>query len=812
VDSRLNMFRATAICLLFPFLCNADEAPKRDRKWAILERAEISITVFREVKLRCNAEGGHEIDLWISFPSANVARIRGEVVGDFDGNAGPRVTSAVSEKSGQIEIRPSIADGSAAAIRIVKKHPENGIRFDLIGSAGSVILENMSIACDVSGGDNGKPEGWRVEFPSRAGEAYYGFGERFDAVNQRGRMVKLWGTDAGLGSFVGTRDTAYKNSPFFLSSSRFAFFWDSSYRMDCDMARTTKDCVSIIADGPVLDLYFLTHTNPKDSLRFLSDITGKPLLPPRWAFEPWMGGEAGRWISKGEIKSDIKSEMLRVIARFRELDIPHSAIFSCAAVFKNMELLKAISAAGVKPLCWYGPNPDTGAIKAAGGGERKDYERVLLHMRDGSLFAVPQTLFLQGEPYFDFTHPDTINYVRLEWRERLQNGLAGAMVDDGDDSAVDALYHNGETGRRMHNRFHYLYHKTFSDVFREARGDDFFLFARSAGPGCQQFVCFFAGDHPEAFDGLQSVIRGGLTFSASGFPFWGSDIGGLLARPLQPLTEPVYLRWVAFAAFSPIMRSHGCSPREPWRFGNRAVEIYKYYAWLRMNLLPTTWSLAIEAHKTGVPIMRIPYLEFPEDEKCRDVEDGYCFGPDLWFAPVSHDMATSRVYLPGKGIWTDLRTGEKLPGGDRIERPTPLGSEPILIRESGILLAELESATMEWGASMSKGKRLCIAASANGKGNHRKFNMSRDRAFEVTSITGADSWRIRLSDAPEDVSGFVVYGSEPRMILFDGAELMRTDAPPDGDANGIWWYDAATRSVKARVQPSRWGELVLWFP
>jgi len=43
------------------------------------------------------------------------------------------------------------------------------------------------------------------------------------------------------------------------------------------------------------------------------------------------------------------------------------------------------------------------------------------------------------------------------------------MVDDGDDVPLDALFHNGLTGRRMHNRFHYYYHKTFNQVFREVR-------------------------------------------------------------------------------------------------------------------------------------------------------------------------------------------------------------------------------------------------------------------------------------------------------------------------------------------------------
>lgn len=389
------------------------------------------------------------------------------------------------------------------------------------------------------------------------------------------------------------------------------------------------------------------------------------------------------------------------------------------------------------------------------------------------------------------------------------------MVDDGDDVGVDTRFHNGRTGRRMHNRFHYDYHRTFNQVFREVRGDDFILFARAAGPGCQRFVAFFAGDHPESFDGLESAIHGGLSFAASGFPFWGSDIGGLLSRPFEPLTEPVYNRWVAFAALSPMMRAHGCSPREPWRFGPRAVAVYKHYAWLRMNLLPTIYSLAVEAHRTGVPIMRIGYLEFPDDPVARTIDRAYCFGPDLWFVPATNAEERIRVYPPGREAWTDIYTGRTLAAGHWVERPAKFGREPLLLRGGGILLAELEDKTLSWGGSMTGGKRLCIVATADAGGaTERKIHLTPGRTVTLSAEKSGDAWVLRAKDAWPTVNGFVVYGPRPKSVEWAGRRISQADprgAERSDKQAELWWYDDGQRSTKSLVRPDPKGVLRVVF-
>ena len=190
-----------------------------------------------------------------------------------------------------------------------------------------------------------------------------------------------------------------------------------------------------------------------------------------------------------------------------------------------------------------------------------------------------QTLSAQF-PYLDFTHPRALEVLGAFWKPRLDLGVAGTMVDFADSFPETAVCFDGRRGDEMHNGYHYGYHQTYYRLFQQRRGDDFILFTRAAMPGSQMFGGQFSGDHQSTFLGLTTSLHGGLNFAACGFPFWGCDIGGYAGRP----GEEVYRRWVQWGAFSPLMRFHGTSVREPWYYSDASVPMYKRYAWLRMNL------------------------------------------------------------------------------------------------------------------------------------------------------------------------------------------------------------------------------------
>ena len=148
----------------------------------------------------------------------------------------------------------------------------------------------------------------------------YGFGERFDAVNQRGRVLSLWHRDAFEGCNCSIGNQSYKNVSFLHSTKGYSLFINSFYRIRADIGRVSKG-LRITTAGPKADIYVFTGS-VLENMEEYTALTGKALLPPAWVFEPWAGGGVGRWMDGPT--HDVIQEMEGVIRKFKNLDIPHS--------------------------------------------------------------------------------------------------------------------------------------------------------------------------------------------------------------------------------------------------------------------------------------------------------------------------------------------------------------------------------------------------------------------------------------------------------------------------------------------------------
>jgi len=124
----------------------------------------------------------------------------------------------------------------------------------------------------------------------KSGEKIFGLGERFDALDQRGKTLTLWQLDAwDSTAWGGLSNQAYKPIPLWHSTSEYSVFWNTSYQIRADFGCKEDDRYRVTAHGPILDLY-IWPGEYQNVLREYTSLTGKPLLPPAWAFEPWMGG------------------------------------------------------------------------------------------------------------------------------------------------------------------------------------------------------------------------------------------------------------------------------------------------------------------------------------------------------------------------------------------------------------------------------------------------------------------------------------------------------------------------------------------
>ncbi len=260
-------------------------------------------------------------------------------------------------------------------------------------------------------------------------------------------------------------------------------------------------------------------------------------------------------------------------------------------------------------------------------------------------------------------------------------GAGAIKTDFGEGIPEDAVYQNIE-GRYFHNLYSLVYNST---VFQASREN--IVWARSGTAGSQRYPLHWGGDSQCTFEALAGTLRGALTIGMSGIPFFSHDIGGFIGNP----DDELYIRWAQLGLFSSHSRCHGAgnhTHREPWFYSEEALEIFRFYDKLRYSLMPYIYEQAEACTRTGLPMMRALYLEYPEDRNVWKIDDEYLFGSELLIAPILKPLRKSKVrtlYLP-QGIWYDYFTKERIiSSGQWISKEVTLKALPIFVKEGAVL-------------------------------------------------------------------------------------------------------------------------------
>jgi alpha-glucosidase (family GH31 glycosyl hydrolase) len=578
----------------------------------------------------------------------------------------------------------------------------------------------------------------RLAFACDPGEAFFGLGERFNALNQRGEIMDVRCYE----QYKSQGKRTYMPVPFLLSSAGYGVHVESSRWMQFDLAASRPDRWTLEADiGPdeTLAATWFAGGDPLEIAAQFTQRTGPAVLPPLWAFGLWMSGN--EWNSQARVMREVEQSFAHgiipsalVIEAWSDEQTfyiwndaqvapmpgdaaPRLADFTFPAGGKWPDpkgMVDWLHARDIRLLLWQlpvfkfsdGTNPQHEADRAV--FEREGYG---VRQADGSLYRVLPFWFRNGY-LWDVTNPAARDWW-LNKRAYLldEMGIDGFKTDGGEHLwSTAARFADGRRGDEVLNEYPQLYTAAYYD-FATGKRPDALTFSRAGFTGSQRSPVHWAGDENSTWDAFRHSILAGLSAGVSGIPFWGWDLGGFSGA--IPSAE-LYLRGAAMAAFCPIMQYHSefnqhrepCHDRTPWniqaRTGDeRVIPAFRHFVNTRHNLMPYIWQEAQHAARTGQPVMRALGLWHRAASPYQ-----YFFGRDLLVCPVVEEGAeTWSAYLPD-GDWRDLWTGDRFAGGRHVRVPAPLDRIPVFVRAGAAI-------PVAWGANRQWGEYVPLSAEAN---------------------------------------------------------------------------------------------------
>jgi alpha-D-xyloside xylohydrolase len=630
----------------------------------------------RPIKDRGETLQGPLLTITLSAPLPDIVRVRIE---HFAGrlSRGPQIPLVpTAEMAADIDHGADSATLTAGQLTTRVKRSEWGITFE----AGGRVLTTS---------------GWRgigymqtaawgnhvvEQLSLGVGECVYGLGERFTAFVKNGQVVEIINKDGGTAS-----EQAYKNIPFYLTNRGYGVLVNETGPVSFEIGSEKVARVQFSLEGESLEYFLIYGPTPKDILRKLTALTGRPALPPLWSF--------GLWLSTSFTTSYDENTVTGFIDGMKQRDLPlHVFHFDCFWMrefeWTNFEwdprvfpdpagMLQRLHARGLKICVWINSYIAQRSWLFAEGAANGYFIQRL----DGSVWQTD--LWQPGMAIVDFTNPAARKWFTGYITRLLEMGVDAIKTDFGERIPIEGvLYHDGSDPVKMHNFYPILYNEAVFSAIEAQRGPgQAVLFARSSYTSGQRFPVHWGGDCWSTFESMAESLRGGLSLSLCGFGFWSHDIGGFEG------TAPAYIykRWAAFGLLSSHSRLHGSSSyRVPWAYDEEACDVLRQFTKLKCRLMPYLWAAALQAHREGTPMMRAMLIEFPDDRACDFLDRQYMLGDSLLVAPVFTEEGTVDYYLP-TGRWTNLLSGQVREGPAWYRETHGFLSLPLMVRPGTVL-------------------------------------------------------------------------------------------------------------------------------
>ncbi|SEL39545.1 alpha-glucosidase [Atopomonas hussainii] len=559
-----------------------------------------------------------------------------------------------------------------------------------------------------------------LSWQSEADEAFYGFGEQFTEFNLKhwrlpilvqeqgiGRGLEPLTTGANLNARAGGDWwTSYAPVPHYLTSKLRSFFSESAAYQVFDLRAEDKVQLEVHASTLVARIY--QGEDPAALIEAHTSVVGRMPPLPAWTQQGAILGMQGGTDKVREVLNTLKTADVPVSGLWVQDWVGQRTTTFGKQLWWSWTLdqqhyhgwpaLNAeLNAQGIRTLAYV--NPFLVDVAEKGDDSRNLYQEALkadylVKDHSGKPLELLNTSFSAG--LVDLTNPAAHAWLKgVLNEEMLAQGFSGWMADFGEALPFESVLASGEPAELVHNRFPELWAGLNRQVVEESpRRDELFFYTRAAysrSPGLT--TAMWLGDQMvtwDRHDGLHSALIGLLSGGLSGFSINHSDIGGYttINHPISNYhrSEELLLRWMEFAAFTALFRSHeGNRPDEnvqPWSnevTQQQFARMGKVFA----ALADYRSTLMAEASTRGLPLVRPLWLHYPQDPASQaPVPESFMLGSELLIAPVlAPDVTELEVALP-EGTWVHLWSGQthQVNAADKVRTPVPVGEPAVFYR------------------------------------------------------------------------------------------------------------------------------------
>ena len=507
-------------------------------------------------------------------------------------------------------------------------------------------------------------------------EWFYGGGVQNGRFSHRGEKIDIVNTNSWTDGGV------CSPAPFYWSTGGYAVMCHTFKQGAYDFGKTRKGEVTISHDTPYMDVFVMVDERPAQLLDDYYQLTGNPVLLPKFAFYEGHLNAYNRdyWKETDDTNRGILFEDGK---RYTESQKDNGGIkeslngekdnyqFSARAVidrYLNADM----------PLGWVLPNDGYGA----GYGQTSTLDGNIANLKSFGDYArkkgVEIGLWTQSN-----LHPIDSIPALLQRDIVKEVRDAGVRVLKTDVAWVGAGYSFGLNGIADVGQIMPYYGS-------DARP---FIITLDGWAGTQRYAGVWTGDQKGGeWEYIRFHVPTYIGAGLSGMSNITSDMDGIFGGKNMEVNIRDF-QWKAFTPMQLNMDGWGANPKYPQALGEPATSINRNYLKLKAAMLPYTYSCAYEA-VAGQPLIRAMFLDYPSDfTHSAATKYQYMYGPSMLVAPIyqptqadaqGNDIRNG-IYLP-EGQWIDYFTGDVYEGGRILNNfDAPIWKLPLFVKAGAIV-------------------------------------------------------------------------------------------------------------------------------